>query len=79
MVKYYVNVQFGSSGIKYVYLTVLSTLTRGDHVLVDSSNGLGIAKVTGYISATPKATSWVLAKIEVDYLRGKLISASKNS
>jgi len=68
----YVNVQFGNSGMKYVYLTVLSNLRKGDHVLVDSSKGIGVAKVTGYVSPTVKSAAWVLAKIEVALLREKL-------
>ena len=74
---YEVVVRFGNTGQSYKYLTDIDNLKKGDHVIVDSANGIGLAKVYNYTKNTPayKLYSWVLAKIDAQELRDALQEA----
>ena len=63
-----VEVKFeGSYGKTYNYLTDLENLKLGDKVIVDSSNGLGIANVIQYTDKTDSTwNSWIVQKIDLE-------------
>lgn len=71
----YVNVRFRNSERKYCYKAFLN-LEKGDTVLVNSANGVGLAQVmepdVQDKDIQKKATAYVLDYIEIDELKEKL-------
>ena len=69
-----VGITFIGATYQYIYYTNLE-LKYGDYVLVDSSNGLGLAKVTNasiHINNNRPCYSWVLQKVDLESLRNNL-------
>lgn len=70
-------VQFNRGYRKYCYMTDLD-LQLGDTVIVDSSNGMGIAQVfdpdVQDEEITNKATAWILCKVDTDKHYARLVA-----
>lgn len=59
------RVKFENHCTLYDFLNEDATIEPGDKVVVESSNGLGIAVVHHVIDSSPKATAWVVQKIDL--------------
>lgn len=75
MKKSVVLCQFKFSTQLYAYFTYLTDLKAGDPVLVDSSNGLGLAFVADLHPSQHKArqaSAWILTKVDYAKLKHNL-------
>ena len=73
--KTHVSVAFPGSQMTYCYFTDTS-LKEGDHVVVDSTNSLGLAIVQTVPETDPDRTKWasrwVLCKVDVEAHRKRI-------
>lgn len=77
-----IQVQFidGTNRKIYDFKNNIKDLQRGDKVVVDTANGLQIAKVCHVLNhVTNKSTKWVIQRIDLDEVRYRQIEEEMQS